>query len=358
MSRFLLVDIGAGTMDILYYDTETGLPYKAVVESPVRTVAKKVAGLSGDLVVTGVEMGGGPITDILRKKANKNKIIMSESAAATLHHNPKTVQNWGIEIIMNTEAQEMARGSKFTHINIGDLEAERIERIVAGFGVEFEFDVVGLCAQDHGAAPEHVSHLDYRHNMFTDILDRVPHPETLLYQSRQVPPTMNRLTSLAKTAEKLPAKEVYVMDSGIAAILGASLDAQTQGKKKILVLDIATSHTVAAAMDANELVGFFEYHTRDITLNRLETLLFDLTEGNLSHKQILAEGGHGAYIRRAIGFDSCEIIVATGPKRKMLKDSKLPIAFGAPWGDNMMTGTVGLLEAIIRKKGLPEISYL
>ena len=86
MSRFLLVDIGAGTMDILYYDTETGLPYKAVVESPVRTVAKRAAGLAGDLVVTGVEMGGGPITDILREKAREAKVIMSGSAAATLHH--------------------------------------------------------------------------------------------------------------------------------------------------------------------------------------------------------------------------------------------------------------------------------
>ena len=358
MSRFLLVDIGAGTMDILYYDTETGLPYKAVVESPVRTMATKAAGLSGDLVVTGVEMGGGPITDILRDKAGKNKVIMSESAAATLHHSPKIVQSWGIEIIMNTIAEKMARTSKFTHMNICDLEAERIERIVAGFGVEFAFDVVGLCAQDHGAAPEQVSHLDYRHNMFTDILDRTPYPETLLFKSTEVPPTMNRLTSLAKTAEELPTKEIYVMDSGMAAILGASLDAQKQGKKKILVLDIATSHTVAAAMDEWELVGFFEYHTRDITLKRLETLLLDLAEGNLSHKQILEEGGHGAYINRAIGFESCEIIVATGPKRKMLKDSKLPITFGAPWGDNMMTGTVGLLEAICRKKGLPEISYL
>ena len=358
MSRFLLVDIGAGTMDILYYDTSTGLPYKAVVESPVRTVAKKAADLSGDLIITGVEMGGGPITDILREKAVKDKIVMAESASATLHHNPKIVQNWAIEIVEDTEAEEIARSSKFTHINIGDLETERIKQIVVGFGVDFEFDVVGLCAQDHGTAPENISHLDYRHNIFTDILDRNPFPEALLYQSTQVPPTMNRLTSLAKTAEKLPTKEIYVMDSGMAAILGASMDAPAQGKKKILVLDIATSHTVVAAIDGNKLVGFVEYHTRDITLSRLESLLRDLAENRISHKQILDEGGHGAYIRKAIGFDSCEIIVATGPKRRLLEESHLPICFGAPWGDNMMTGTVGLLEAIRRKKELPKICYL
>ncbi len=32
--RFLMVDIGAGTMDVLWYDTEADLHYKAVVKSP------------------------------------------------------------------------------------------------------------------------------------------------------------------------------------------------------------------------------------------------------------------------------------------------------------------------------------
>jgi hypothetical protein len=31
---------------------------------------------------------------------------------------------------------------------------------------------------------------------------------------------------------------------------------------------------------------------------------------------------------------------------------------GAPWGDNMMTGTVGLLEALRRRKGLSAMTYV
>ena len=33
MSRFLMVDIGAGTMDVLWYDSRIDLHYKAVVGS-------------------------------------------------------------------------------------------------------------------------------------------------------------------------------------------------------------------------------------------------------------------------------------------------------------------------------------
>ena len=55
MSRFLMVDIGAGTMDVLCYDMETDLHYKAVVKSPVQYVAEKASNISGDLLVTGCD---------------------------------------------------------------------------------------------------------------------------------------------------------------------------------------------------------------------------------------------------------------------------------------------------------------
>jgi uncharacterized protein (DUF1786 family) len=148
------------------------------------------------------------------------------------------------------------------------------------------------------------------------------------------------------------------MDSGIAAILGASMDSRLRDKRRFIVLDIATSHTVCAAIEDEEIAGLVEYHTRDLNLEKLESLLVDLAEGKLLHRQVLAEGGHGAYTRRALGFKAVELIVATGPKRRLVENSKLPITFGAPLGDNMMTGTTGLLEAIKRRKGLEFSLYL
>ena len=358
MSRFLLLDIGAGTLDVLYYDSAANLHYKAVVRSPVITVAEKVDGLSGNLVVTGGEMGGGPVTDALRERALHSSVVMSASAAASLHHNPDVVRSWNIEIVSDSDAEKMLQQPGTSSLITTDVDPDRIERIVAGFGVAYDFDVVGVCAQDHGVPPAGVSHLDYRHRLFQDMLDKSPHPHEVLFSSAEVPATMNRLTSIAHSAAQLPAREVFVMDSGMAAILGASLDMLASRCESILVLDIATSHTVGAALEKGELFGFFEYHTRDITLGRLESLLHELADGKLSHEQILEEGGHGAYIRNAFGFHNTEVIIATGPKRRLLKKASLPISFGAPFGDNMMTGTVGLLEAIRRRKQMEPIIYV
>jgi len=358
MSKFLILDIGAGTMDLLYYDTESGLHYKAVAKSPILHLAERAKEVPGDLLIMGSEMGGGALSQVLIRRAQDSHVLMTTSSAATIHHDMGKVQSWGIAIIEDAEAERLSRDPKYSVITVGDVDPERLRHIVKGLGVPFSFDVIGICAQDHGIPPEGMSHLDHRHTVFKASLDRNPFPHALLYERNEVPVTFNRLTSIAESAALLPTEEVYVMDSGMAAILGATMDHRASLKQKVLILDVATSHTVGAALVGGEIAGFFEYHTKDISLQRLESLLVSLADGALEHTQILKEGGHGAYIREAFGFQATEIIVATGPKRRLIENSRLPIHFGAPLGDNMMTGTVGVLEAIRRHKGLEPISYL
>ena len=83
MGRYLMLDIGAGTMDMLCFDTDQDLHYKAVVRSPVRVLADEIRRTRGNLVVTGVEMGGGPVSQALIERAKTNQAVMSRSAAAS-----------------------------------------------------------------------------------------------------------------------------------------------------------------------------------------------------------------------------------------------------------------------------------
>jgi len=359
MHRFLMLDIGAGTLDILYHDAKSSLQYKAVVRSPVLTIAEKAAATTGNLLVRGVEMGGGSVSEMLKERARQARVVISASASATLHHDPDRVTSWGIEVLDDGEVEKYAKNpacAAYTTLTLGDLELERIETIIRGFGVPFSFDVVGICAQDHGVPPKAVSHLDFRNTLFKSHLEESPFPGRLLFRADEIPRAFNRLRCVARSAAELPAREIYVMDSGMAAILGASLDPLAAAKEKIMVLDLATSHTVGATLEQGALAGFFEYHTRDITIDRLESLMVELADGKLEHRRIVQEGGHGAYIRKAVGFQSVEIIVATGPRRKLLEKSRFAVHPGAPLGDNMMTGTAGLFEAIRKRCDLEPLS--
>ena len=91
--KFLLIDIGAGTMDILCYDSDLSVHYKAVVKSPALTIAEKISGIDGNMLITGVEMGGGSLAGLLREKAKKNRVIISRSAGATINHDITKVES-------------------------------------------------------------------------------------------------------------------------------------------------------------------------------------------------------------------------------------------------------------------------
>ncbi len=358
MGRYLLLDIGAGTLDMLCYDTDHDLHYKAVVRSPVRQLADEIRRTRGNLVVSGCEMGGGPVSQALIDRAKTAEVVMSAPSAATIHHDLQRVAAHGLRVVDAAEAEALKRDSRFHHIRTADLQPDRLKRLVQGFGVPFGFDAVAICAQDHGAAPPGVSHLDFRHRMFTAALAQHPVPESLLYRSDQVPAEMNRLSAIADDAKALPCDRVYVMDSGMAAILGASMDVLTAGRKRLLVLDIATSHTVGAAVEGGMLCGFFRVsHRRH---HRCTTGPIAQAPGR--RKALPPSDFRRRWTRRlqpqSFGYDGVQLILATGPRRRLALESNLPITFGAPWGDNMMTGTVGLMEAVRRREGLPPINYL
>lgn len=352
MESFLILDIGAGTMDVLCYNIRSDLHYKAVTRSPAITIAEKAASLPGDLLVVGTEMGGGSLAWILKERAVEGRVLISRSASATLNHNPERVSSLGIELIEDAVADDLLQDRRFSVLTLSDLDLARLRHVVEGLDLPFSFDVVAVCAQDHGVPPLGLSPLDYRHEIFKASLEKNPFPHSLLYGADEIPETLTRLRAISRAAGEIPAKATYVMDSGMAAILGASMDPAAQSKERILTLDLATSHTVGAALEKGEIAGLFEYHTRDITIERLETLIADLAEGKLDHKKILQEGGHGAYLRKKIGTERIEMIIATGPKRAIINKSRLSIVRGSPLGDNMMTGTLGVLEAVRRREGL------
>jgi uncharacterized protein (DUF1786 family) len=358
MARFLILDIGAGTMDILCYDTDSNLHYKAVTKSPVVSIAERVSSITGNLLVLGSEMGGGLIAEVLKKRALTASVVMSRSASATVHHDPERVLSWGIRVVDDTTAEDLRQDPSYSVVRLADVDPHRLKKIIEVLDVPFAFDAIGICAQDHGVPPPGTSHLDYRHSLFKKFLEKDPFPHSLLFQEQDIPAAFSRLAAISRSVSVLPADEVYVMDSGMAAILGASMDALARDKERILTLDLATSHTVGATLEGGEIAGFFEYHTHHVTLEKVEMLLVDLAEGNLKHERILQEGGHGALIRRAIGWDRVEVVLATGPKRNLVAKSRLPIAFGSPIGDNMMTGATGVLEAIRRQRGLEPFTCL
>ena len=354
MARFLAIDVGASTLDAMFLDTNSGDQFKFVAKSPTRTLAERImACRTSRILIMGRQMGGGPIAGAIRAKTRQCRVMMTRSAAETIHHRQERVKNLGVIVISQKAAKQEVKKWNTSWFKAGDILVEDILTMLKSMGIEPGFDFFGISVQDHGTPKGKISSLDFRHQIFKGIIDKDPRPSAFLFEADRIPSYLRRMRAAAMDAKGIPSGKIYLMDTGMAAILGASSDLSARGKKSIIVLDIASSHTLGALILDGEIGGFFEYHTSAITPEILKTLIIELGEGRLSHERIVSEGGHGAYTRKALGFDAVETILATGPKRRILRHIGIGgIVPGAPFGDNMMTGTAGLILAMAEREGV------
>lgn len=351
MDPIFTIDVGAGTTDVLVYLPDTSVHYKAVAVSPVKKMAEILGKENNDVLVTGMVMGGGAVSKALTEHARKHNVYMTPEAAKTVHYECAEVERRGIKVISEKEAAVL--GTAPVHLVFGDVCPETLKTLVECLGIEWRFSFVGGAVQDHGACPHGADPLEFRHQIFKSLIDENPRPERFLLADKEIPEILPRMRATAGLLSRLPQQEVFMIDTGMAATLGASLDPHLRGCRHCIAVDIGNSHTLAAMVSEGLIAGFFEFHTDNLSPEALDVLLVRLGNGDLEHHEVIAQGGHGAYVRSCPGFDRVERIVVTGPRRgAFLQRSGLELCEGAPLGDNMMTGASGILEAINRRRGL------
>ncbi|HIH44127.1 MAG TPA: DUF1786 domain-containing protein, partial [Candidatus Methanoperedenaceae archaeon] len=138
-----------------------------------------------------------------------------------------------------------------------------------------------------------------------------------------------------------------LMDTGIAAIRGAILD---DAEPSCLAVNIGNGHTLAGVVVDGRLISLFEHHTHRMSSSKLDDYLKRLCDGGLDFQEVFDDGGHGCYIEETIGFKNMGSILVTGPNRSIMESSGLDFRFAAPFGDMMLTGCFGLVDACLSKR--------
>jgi uncharacterized protein (DUF1786 family) len=178
----------------------------------------------------------------------------------------------------------------------------------------------------------------------------------LAFTADRIPAAMTRLQAVAQCAP--PEVPLVVMDTAPAAVLGATLDPAAKAER-VLVANVGNFHTLAFRLGARGIEGVFEHHTGLLDVRKLEGLLLSLAAGTLTHQEVFDDHGHGALILNAEPLplgDGGAPLVVTGPRRAMLRNSKLKPHFAVPFGDMMLTGCFGLLLAVAEH--LPQFAPL
>ncbi len=334
--RLLAIDVGMGTQDILLYDSKRSIEncFKMVLPSQTQIVAKRIARetrLRHDVVLVGETMGGGPCSAAVRKHIESGlALFATEKAAFTLDDDLDTVKEMGVVIVSEDEAVEL----KASRIEMRDVDKLALEKALGLFGISLP-DNFAVAVQDHGYSPL-ASNRIFRFEHFRDVIKKGGALNSFVYKG-DIPMRFSRMKAVERT---LPG--ALLMDTGMAAIRGALLD--ENAKPPYLAVNIGNGHTLAGIVDGDRLVSYLEHHTRQMIASKLDDYLERLCGGTLDFREVFDDGGHGCYIGEATEPGS---ILVTGPRREIMRRSKLDFHFAAPFGDMMLTGCFGLMDAYI-----------
>ena len=345
LQKILAVDIGAGTQDILFYDSHLTPEncISLILPTPTRYFAKVIEECLQDLFLDGDPIGGGAVSSCIRKHISKGyRVVMSESAAYTVRNNLSEVESHGIEISRYEEPTTGVKRVRLTEINLPLLKG-----FLSHYGEDLEADLIALAVQDHGTPPQGTSNREFRFQQIEERLRKNNSPESFVYARDEIPPYFKRMVGIARSAHKQSNGEVLLMDTAFAAILGCMEESGSA-----LFVNVGNSHTLAALICDNKILGLLEHHTGCLTTEKLDTLLTRFQRGAISSREVLEDGGHGAVVLPDYRVDNCEEIVVTGPNRGLLEQSSLNVRFAAPYGNMMLTGPFGLVKGAFLKAGI------
>jgi len=348
--KLLAIDVGAGTQDILLYDSniEIANAIKMVLPSQPKLLAskvKKLTQLKKNIAIYGETMGGYPFSSALKKHiAAGFKVVMTPKAARTIRDDLDIVKAMNIDIISESEINDFEKEG-YVRLKVSDLDLDTLENVFSLYGISLKsVDGIVAAVQDHGDAPKDQSERKFRfENLIRPGIEAGGFVEGFAFKTEQVPREFTRMKAMERLITKQGFKGI-IMDTGPAVLFGALEDRYLQDKEIVGVLNFGNQHTIGGVIKNNKLVAVFEHHTVLMNGLKAKNYLLALADGKLSNEEVFEDNGHGAFILETVGSENLDILVILGPqKNKMVFSPTDSLYHAAPFGDQMMAGPAGLI---------------
>ncbi|MBI4322513.1 MAG: DUF1786 domain-containing protein [Chloroflexi bacterium] len=335
-TRILAIDVGAGTQDVLLYESDKSIEncVKLVVPSQTVVVARRIARATAEgraVFLTGNLMGGGACGSAVKRHVRAGlKVYATALAGKTLHDNLEYVQAMGVEIVEQAPPGAVA-------VQMRDIDLDALRVALAAFETELP-ERLAIAVQDHGESLWK-SNREFRFEHFRPFVQGGGEFRKMAYKG--VPSYLTRMQAVQHDCPG-----AVLMDTGPAAIWGSLYDDRVAERtpEGVIVVNIGNAHTFGALVQNQRIWGLFEHHTGDVTTLKLKDYIARLRENRLPHEEVLGDGGHGCYVHPDFSAGSgFSLVSVTGPNRAMAEG--LGCHFAAPYGDMMLTGCFGLVAA-------------
>src|SRR5688500_5199191 len=146
--RILAIDVGAGTQDVLLYESDRAPEncVKLVVPSQTQLVGRRIRAITAagkPLHLTGTVMGGGASSDAVKDHLTAGlRVTATPAAARTVHNDLDRVRAAGVEIADDAPPDAVI-------VELMDVDLIGLQAALWPFGVELP-EIVAVAVQDHG----------------------------------------------------------------------------------------------------------------------------------------------------------------------------------------------------------------
>ena len=334
--KILAIDIGAGTQDILLFDSEKKIEncLSLVLPTPSKIFAEKLKKIKGDVYIYGDTIGGGSLSRAILHHIQKGyRVIMTESSAYSIRNDLDEVKSMGIVIRGRPES------GGINELDIREVDLPLLKSFLSNFGEDLNFNIIAIAVQDHGVSPKGVSDRLFRFENMEVMLRKDNRPEAFHYFEDSIPDYYLRMRSAVSAVRRSSQTPILVMDTSFSAILGCMEEAAGPS----LIVNVGNGHTIAALLIEKRIEGLYEHHTHELTSKKLEEDLRLFVRGELNSRKVFEENGHGAITLRP--YEGEISVLVTGPNRDLFKGTSFKYTYAAPGGNTMMTGPMGLVRA-------------
>ena len=334
--KILAIDIGAGTQDILLFDSQKKNEncVSLVLPTPSKFFAERLKTIENHVYIHGDTIGGGFLGRVILHHIQKGyRVVMEESAAYSIRNDLDEVKSMGIEVGEKPEANH------FEELEIKEINLPLFEKFLSNFGEDLQLDVIAIAVQDHGVSPKGISDRAFRFENMERMIRKDNRPETFHFSGDSIPEYCLRMRSAVAAVKRTSSAPVLVMDTCFSAILGCLEEVVSPS----LVVNVGNGHTIAALLLEKKIEALYEHHTHELTPKKLENDLKLLIRGELNGRKVFEENGHGAITLKPY-YGEVSVIV-TGPNRDLFKETSFKFIYAAPGGNTMMTGPMGLVRA-------------
>lgn len=213
--RVLAIDVGAGTQDILLW--ESGQPMennvKLVLPSWTTVLARRVKQATREgrpVFLTGNLMGGGPLVGAMKRHLRAGySVYATSSAALTIRDNLNQVRERGYTIV--GEGEKPPDMPNLVTLRTRDVDLGVLASALVSFGVTVP-ETVAVAVQDHGECLEG-SNRKFRFQLWREFVEGGGEMLNLAY--REPPPCYTRMRAVQQDAPG-----AVMMDTGPAALWG------------------------------------------------------------------------------------------------------------------------------------------